>query len=37
MPLIDLRFNTDMVHASQSENRVTVEVFSKDTNFPWKI
>lgn len=30
MPLIDLRFNTEMIHATQSDEQVTVEILNKD-------
>lgn len=32
MPQIDLRFNTEMVHAAQDEKQVTVELFNRGTN-----
>jgi putative polyketide hydroxylase len=32
MPLIDLRFNTEMIHASQGENQATVEILNRNTN-----
>lgn len=32
MPLIDLRFNTEMIHATQDESQVTIEIFNKDAN-----
>jgi putative polyketide hydroxylase len=32
MPLIDLRFNTEMVHASQDDEQVTVEILNKKNN-----
>ncbi len=31
MPLIDVRFNTQMLHAVQNEQHVTVEILNKDT------
>ncbi len=31
-PLIDLRFNTEMVHATQDDEKVTFEILNKDTN-----
>jgi putative polyketide hydroxylase len=32
LPLIDLRFNTEMINASQNEEHVTVEILNKETN-----
>lgn len=32
MPLIDLRFNTEMIHASQDDEKVSVEILNKKTN-----
>lgn len=32
MPLIDLRFNTEMIHASQNDEQVAVEILNKETN-----
>lgn len=32
MPLIDLRFNTEMVHAAQNDEQVTVEILNRQTN-----
>lgn len=32
MPLIDLRFNTEMVNAFQDDEKVTVEILNKKTN-----
>lgn len=31
-PLIDLRFNTEMIHAAQDVEQVIVEILNKDTN-----
>lgn len=32
MPLIDLRFNNEMIHATQDEEQVTVEILNKATS-----
>jgi putative polyketide hydroxylase len=32
MPLIDLRFHTEMIHATQTDEQVTVEIVNKETN-----
>lgn len=32
MPLIDLRFNTTMIHAVQNDKQVTVDILNKDSN-----
>ncbi|MCH9631700.1 MAG: 4-methyl-5-nitrocatechol 5-monooxygenase [Chlamydiae bacterium] len=32
MPLIDLRFNTEMLHASQNDKHVTIEICNKENN-----
>jgi putative polyketide hydroxylase len=32
IPLIDLRFNTEMIHATQDDQQATVEILNKDTN-----
>lgn len=32
IPLIDLRFNTEMIHAIQNDEQVVVEILNKETN-----
>lgn len=31
LPLIDLRFNTEMIHASQDSDKVTIEILDRET------